>query len=398
MEPRNIVAIAVAVVSDIIDEQPYISEGVRSLYDDAERGERKTRELLESGLRLQRYCRCNIEQFKELVSLLSLKDGRYVSKEQQLLITLRILAYGYHFRCLQEDFHHSSETVSRWFHHVLNRLVILHRELVKPGQRDDSKELRFKRNSEKYWPRFRGAIGALDGSQILALICETNQAPYRNKKGTLTQNVLAAVDFNMRFTFVLAGWEGSAHDSRVLASAKTLQEGALQAPKGCYYLADAGYTNTAITLVPYRGVRYHLKEQYRSQNKPENAKELFNLRHSSLRNVIERAFGVLKKRFEILSKPPSFKEFETQIKVVYACTALHNFLIDWDLQRGVKPPKLKSQRNCDNHYNGGITGALQDVADARKARGKDGGMTRQRDRLAEVLWTQYKGVISVRSK
>ena len=39
-------------------------------------------------------------------------------------------------------------------------------------------------------------------------------------------------------------------------------------------------------ITPYRGVRYHLKEYGRRG--PENEKELFNLRHASLRNEIER--------------------------------------------------------------------------------------------------------------
>jgi len=46
-------------------------------------------------------------------------------------------------------------------------------------------------------------------------------------------------------------------------------------------------------ITPYRDVRYYLKEY--SQGGPQNAKELFNLRHSSLRNVIERTFRVMKK-------------------------------------------------------------------------------------------------------
>ena len=51
----------------------------------------------------------------------------------------------------------------------------------------------------------------------------------------------------------------------------------------------------------HRGVRYHLKEWERGNRRPQNKEELFNLRHSSLRNVIERTFGVLKKRFGILN-------------------------------------------------------------------------------------------------
>ena len=52
-------------------------------------------------------------------------------------------------------------------------------------------------------------------------------------------------------------------------------------------------------MAPYRGVCYHLKEN--STRGPENAEEIFNLQHSSLRNVIERTFGVLKKQFPIIS-------------------------------------------------------------------------------------------------
>ena len=38
------------------------------------------------------------------------------------------------------------------------------------------------------------------------------QSAFRGRK-RLTQNVLAAVSFDLRFTYVLAGWEGSAHDA-----------------------------------------------------------------------------------------------------------------------------------------------------------------------------------------
>jgi len=78
-----------------------------------------------------------------------------------------------------------------------------------------------------------------------------------------------------------------------------------------------------ITL--YRGVRYHLKEY--SRRWPQNAKELFYLRHSSLRNVIERAFGVLKKRFPIIaSRTESHYDVDTMTKIVLGCCILNNFL------------------------------------------------------------------------
>ena len=62
---------------------------------------------------------------------------------------------------------------------------------------------------------------------------------------------------NMEFLYVLPGWEGSAADSRVFDTAWRQD---FRIPDGRYYLADAGYGNSDALLVPYCGVRYHLKE------------------------------------------------------------------------------------------------------------------------------------------
>ena len=49
------------------------------------------------------------------------------------------------------------------------------------------------------------------------------QPQYRNRKGTLSQNILAVCNFNMQFVYILAEWEGSAHDSQVLSNAQASQ-------------------------------------------------------------------------------------------------------------------------------------------------------------------------------
>ena len=51
------------------------------------------------------------------------------------------------------------------------------------------------------------------------------QDRFRGRKHYPTQNVLAAVDFDLRFTYVLAGWEGSAHDAHILADALAREDG-----------------------------------------------------------------------------------------------------------------------------------------------------------------------------
>ena len=58
---------------------------------------------------------------------------------------------------------------------------------------------------------------------------------------------------------------------------------------------------------------------------PENHQELFNLRHSSLRNAIERIFGILKNRFKILTQQLEFP-FLVQVKLVKALCCLHNII------------------------------------------------------------------------
>jgi hypothetical protein len=57
------------------------------------------------------------------------------------------------------------------------------------------------------------------------------------------------------------------------------------------------------------------------------AQMLFNLRHSALRVMVERAFGSLKRRFKILDNATPFFSFPTQVDIVVACCIIHNWVI-----------------------------------------------------------------------
>ncbi|XP_043717826.1 uncharacterized protein LOC122665749 [Telopea speciosissima] len=120
--------------------------------------------------------------------------------------------------------------------------------------------------------------------------------------------------------------DGSASDSRILDNAiHRVGEGMLVVPEGKFYLVDAGFANQNGFLRPFRNVRYHLKE-WRNSNLSSADKELFILRHSSLRNCIERTFSLLKRRFKILNNQPEYP-FKTQVKIVNACVLLHNHIL-----------------------------------------------------------------------
>ena len=77
-------------------------------------------------------------------------------------------------------------------------------------------------------------------------------------------------------------------------------------------------------MTPYRNVRYWLSD-FQNGRHPNTKEERFNKAHAILRNVIERAFGVLKARFPILKQMAAYP-FPTQRNIVIACVAIHNYL------------------------------------------------------------------------
>ena len=51
------------------------------------------------------------------------------------------------------------------------------------------------------------------------------QQAFRGRKSNPTQNVMVAMDFDLKFTYVLASWEGSTHDALILADAIERNDG-----------------------------------------------------------------------------------------------------------------------------------------------------------------------------
>jgi hypothetical protein len=104
--------------------------------------------------------------------------------EEQVAMFLHVVGHNQRFRVVHQSFRRSIETVSRIFHQVLY------------------------------------AIGEL-----------------RGRKNSPTQNVMAAVSFDLKFTYVLAGWEGSAHDALILADVIQRNDGFTTHYTISYYLS-----------------------------------------------------------------------------------------------------------------------------------------------------------------
>ncbi|KAK9932656.1 hypothetical protein M0R45_019881 [Rubus argutus] len=215
--------------------------------------------------------------FKKLCKILHdngrLARTRNVSIEESVAIFLNILAHNHKIRSIGFDYYRSKETISRQFNRVLQAMLRISKNYLKyqsPIMSGSDKDK---------WKRFENCLGALDGTHIHVTVSADEKTKISNNP--------------------------------------------FQVPSEKYYLVDAGYSNGPGFLAPYRGTRYHLNEW--TGNRPRNYKELFNLRHSSARNVIERAFGLLKKRWSIL-RTSSFFNIKTQIRIINACCTLHNFI------------------------------------------------------------------------
>lgn len=124
------------------------------------------------------------------------------------------------------------------------------------------------------------------------------------------------------------------------------------------------------------------------RHRPANFKELFNLRHAQGRNVIERIFGVIKQRWEILNHPPQF-DMSIQARVPPACAALHNFIMDHDpddigdltAARGVGSGNVTA---CNTDRNLGEL-ATTHVTPHEKRRAEE-----TRDHIAWQMWDSYQ--------
>ncbi|RWR86423.1 putative nuclease HARBI1 [Cinnamomum micranthum f. kanehirae] len=210
-----------------------------------------------------------------------MKDSRLVSVEEQLAIFLFTVGHSQRNRVMQNRLQHSGETISRYFNQTLDAVLKLSKYYLKPSNEDIPPEIA---NNPIFYPYFKDCVGAIDGTHIPAWVRLEDQVRYRNRKGK-------------------------------------------------YYLVDVGYANTRGFLAPFRGVRSHRKE-WSTTHAPRTGLELFNLRHSKLRNIVERTFAALKQRFALLQIASRYP-IKTQAKIVVACCVLHNFIRQWNLDDAI---------------------------------------------------------------
>ncbi|XP_024022557.1 uncharacterized protein LOC112091954 [Morus notabilis] len=406
----------------------------RPMHNSALRGIDKVNELLANTNEAAMFnkVRMGPRAFRILCEILIerglLQPTNNMNVPEQVFVFLTIVAQSQTNRESQDVWQHSGETISRRFSDVLGAICALHDDFIKPPNYDKVSDF-VRGNRHRYGTWFnvsfvsqsyqyattlvykhtnifhygsvvQDCIGAIDRTHIPCTpIGVQNQTAYRNRKGFNSLNVMAACSFDMKFTYIFSGWEGSAHDARVLADAVAEPKFKFpHPPPGKYYLVDAAYANNSCFLAPYRGGTYHLPDYQRRSGGFKGPKDVFNYKHSSLRNCIERTFGVWKARFPILRRTNNTYPMTKQVKIPVACAILHNFihivnegdsLLNQYYRDGVPVSEI-DPTNSDGFDDDDDDDNVPEEPTVTGATVSRTEMGHFRDRLANDMWVEYQ--------
>ncbi|CCE32584.1 uncharacterized protein CPUR_06444 [Claviceps purpurea 20.1] len=252
----------------------------------------------------------------------TIQDGKNYTVWQKLMIFLHVVGNHVSYRNVSNRFKISIGSIHQIFNQVLVALAHhLYDEFVtQPGPEYVSEYVEL----NPRYSQFNGCIGAVDGAHIPAFVPPERQHVCRNRKGELTQNVFAAVKFDLTFTYVLAGAAGSMKDAQLFKEALCDE---FEIPTGRFYLGDGGFEQNARGLVvPYEGERYHLRDFEGVDIESLSMKDRFNRHHAEMRCIVERVFGILKEVFPVLKGPAMELNWDQQRCIVYALVGIWNFV------------------------------------------------------------------------
>ncbi|XP_077215611.1 uncharacterized protein LOC143850229 [Tasmannia lanceolata] len=155
--------------------------------------------------------RMDVRCFRTFVGLFRnttlLEDTIHCTIEEQVMIFLSVIAHNERNRTVRATTRRSEATVSKYFNKVLDAVLILQYMFIVRPSGETSRAIL---DNPNFMPYFKDCIGAIDGMHIPAKVSQDIQKRYICRKHFPSQNVLACCDFDLKFTYVLCGWEGSA--------------------------------------------------------------------------------------------------------------------------------------------------------------------------------------------
>lgn len=239
----------------------------------------------------------------------------------QLCSTLNFFASGSHQRRIGQDAFAmlSQSCVSRCVNSISKTIAtkLMDKHIVFPQTIEEIETLCAEFQEIADFPL---VFALVDGTQIpVAAMKKEIEFAFVCRKGFHSINAQVMIDSKMRFLNVNARYPGSTHDSMIwhcsLVSA-FLEDMCNQMGTEWKHivLGDTGYPLEPWLLKTYDSPR-------------SSAEKEFNVRHRSLRSLIERAIGLLKARFRCLLDGKLRYDPEKCGYIIYSCAVLHNFLL-----------------------------------------------------------------------
>ena len=181
-----------------------------------------------------------------LVESYGLKSNSKSASIEALGMFLWMVGAPQSVRQANDRFERSLGTVHSMFHRVLKSVVKLASDIIRPNDPNFS-TMHDRLRNPRFYPYFKDCIGAIDGTHVPCVVPSDKFVQHLCRKGMTTQNVLAVCDFDMRFTFVLAGWPGSVHDMRVFTDATTTYSNVFPHPPTGIQLVGYTFVHASIS-------------------------------------------------------------------------------------------------------------------------------------------------------
>uniref|UniRef100_A0A1Y1MXP7 Putative nuclease HARBI1 n=1 Tax=Photinus pyralis TaxID=7054 RepID=A0A1Y1MXP7_PHOPY len=230
----------------------------------------------------------------------------------QLLITLRFYACGSFYITLGDFIGIHKTTAGRIIKRVTQALLTIRGNYIKFPENEEEK----RRVQERFFhvAQFPGVIGAIDCTHVKIQSPGGNNAEvFRNRKGFFSLNVQAISDSRYVIMDIVARWPGSCHDSHIFANSLIKRRFEAGEFGESVLLGDSGYPLLNYLMTPIG-------------NPQTPAEERYNGAHISSRTVVERTFGIYKRRFPVLSLGLRCKVHFAQ-EIIVATAVLHNIAI-----------------------------------------------------------------------
>uniref|UniRef100_A0A8D8YZ19 Nuclease HARBI1 n=1 Tax=Cacopsylla melanoneura TaxID=428564 RepID=A0A8D8YZ19_9HEMI len=175
--------------------------------------------------------------------------------------------------------------------------------------------------------KFPNCIGAVDGKHVVIQAPKNSGSQFFNYKKTFSTVLMALVDAECNFIAVDVGGFGRHSDGGIFAHSnlgKALETGRFNVP-GPSALpgtnAEAPYVVVGDQAFPLKN---YLMRPYPGENLPRE-KEVFNMRLTKARRVVENAFGILAQKFRIYNRRIHADPDNVDNMVMATCI-LHNFI------------------------------------------------------------------------